>query len=395
MHSVSSDFLSTISGKSPNIIRRFTIGSSDYSDYVIKWPKIGRKWNEIKPQNVSINLANQEKTFNFLEGTPAQMNTSCAVDFGVEYAVGSEETINLFTGKISRLNFSNANLTINLTDKIKPFTEIVLGTSDVPLQYIGSDYLISDIAWWLCTSYGGLSAIQSTSNPDIDYDSFSQWAAVFSESSVFMNASFDGKKLNEAMRKIGKMTRSTILVENDILRFARYDSSSTDPISISSEFLYKFNIDINEKEIINKQIVHAGYSTSSRYYQYAVFDINTPSVNSYSLHEELQEDPNIWYINSASAFDLASRVVFTNKNPIKKFKYEGGIANAYLQVGDIVGINEGFHNLSGESVRVMGYQIDMEKASMFFESDASQFVSFFRLDDPVYSVLDSDFNVLG
>jgi hypothetical protein len=395
MHSVSSGFLSTIGGKSPRIIRQFTIGSSDYSSYVIKWPTISRQWNEIKPQNITINLANQEKTFNFLDGAPAQMNTICSVDFGVQYAVGSTETINLFKGKMSRLKFSDANLSLTLIDKIKPFTEVVIGTSDEPIEYVSSNYLISDIAWWLCTSFGGLSAIQSTSNPDIDYAAFLRWASVFSESSVYMNARFDGKKLNEAIRKIGKMTRSTILVEDNILTFARYDTTSDSPISISSDFLYKFNLSIDESEIVNKQIVHAGYSATSRYYQYAVFDINTPSVNSYTLHEELEEDPNVWYINSASAFDLASRIVFTNKTPIRRYSYEGGIANAYLQVGDLVGINEGFHGLSGETVRVMGYKIDMEKASMMFDADASQILSFFYLDDAVYGLLDQAYNSLG
>lgn len=395
MHDVSSDFKLAMEGKSPNIIRRFTIGTSDYSAFVIKWPKIGRKWNEIKPQRITINLANQNKTFNFFEGTPSEMNTNCLIDFGIEYAVGSEETINLFTGKINRMTFSNANVTIGLTDKIKPFSEVILGTSDVPLEFTNSDYLPSDVAWWLVTSYGGLSTVESTSNPDINFDSFSQWAKVFSDSSIFINAHFDGKKLNEAIRKIGKMTRSTIIVENNKLEFARYDSSSNDPFSVGSEFMYQFSIDIDEKEVINKQIVHAGFAVESRFYQYAVFDTDTPSVNSYGLHEELEEDPNVWYVNSASAFDLASRVIFTQKNPIKKYNYNSGIANSFLQVGDLVGINDGFHNVSGDTVRVMGYQIDLEKSVVKYEADASQILSFFILDDATKGTMDTAANLLG
>lgn len=395
MHNVTSAFISTVSGKSPTIIRRFTIGSSDYSAYVTKWPRIRRQWNDVRAQRITLQLSNQEQTFNYLEGTPSQMNTECAVDFGVEYAVGSEETINLFSGKINRLAFSKANVNISLTDKFKNFTETVLGTSDVPLAFTGSDYLISDIAWILVTSYGRLSSVQSTSNSDIDYASFLIWAEVFSSSNIYMNANFDGKKLAEAMRKIGKMTRSAILVENNKLTFSRYDTTSSDPIDINSDYLYSFAIDIDERDIINRQIVHAGYSPTSRYYQYAVFDINTASVNSYGLHEELEEDPNVWYTNSASGFDLATRIIFTNKNPIKKFVYDGGIANTYLQIGDLVGIHEGFHSLAGESVRIMAYEIDVENATMKFESDASQILSYFYLDDPVYGLLDQVYNKLG
>lgn len=395
MHDVSSGFISTIAGKSPEIIRSFTIGSSDYSNFVTQWPKIGRKWNEIKPQSVTMRLANQLQTFNFLEGTPAQMNTIASVDFGVRYDVSSEETINLFSGKISKINFSKANCSISLTDKIKPFSEVIVGTSAVPLEFISSDYLPSDIAWWLATSHGGLSAIESTSNPDIDYLAFTEWAGIFSNDNIFVNATFDGDKLSKAFRKIGRVTRSTIIVENDKLTFSRYDASSSGVVSVASESMFDFELSIDDADIVNKQTVHANYSVSSRFYQIAIFETSTASVNSYGLREDLEEDPNIWYTNSISALSLAQRVIFTSQNPPKRYRFSSGIGNSYLQIGDVIGVSDEFHGISQDTVRIMSYEVDMEKAKVSMQTDASQLINFFYLDNSSLGLLDQSTNPLA
>lgn len=76
---VSSGFINTLRGKSPTLIREFYIGTSDYTAYVDRWPKLKRSWNEIRPQNITINLSNEEQTFNFIKNDPTLLNTECSI----------------------------------------------------------------------------------------------------------------------------------------------------------------------------------------------------------------------------------------------------------------------------------------------------------------------------
>ena len=53
-----------------------------------------------------------------------------------------------------------------------------MGTEDAPITFTDSS-LPSDLFWAICVSYGGLSAVESTSNPDIDFAAYQEWAEVF------------------------------------------------------------------------------------------------------------------------------------------------------------------------------------------------------------------------
>ncbi len=384
-HSVSSDFLAEIETKNPLVARKFTIGDSDYTDFVTRWPKITKKWNDIRPLNIAITLSNEDQTFDFFIDEPYKMANETKIEFGVpwsvESAAGTDEYLTLHEGKISNVKYGKSNCTLSVVDKIKPFAERVLGDEDTPLDYTGSDYLPSDLAWYWATSYGGLDTTKSTANTDIDYDDFSAWAEVFSSSSILARAYFKGTKLNEAFRKLGRITRSSIYVEDGKLRFARYTETTSITLALGEDPIIDIKGIIDDKAIVNKHITFGDYNVNSETYSVVTNDEDTTSVNTYGLRELIEKDANVWYVNSDSTLDLSQRIVLTQKNPYLQLKLKTTAAPITRFIGDLITFQ--FDKLgigSGASKRIMEYGFDLNNITMDLMVDDSQIVDIFRLD---------------
>ena len=81
-YAVSSWFVEQAASENPPVKRVFTIGDSDYTDFVLRWPSITRQWNELKPTNVTISLANEAQTFNFFRDVKTKIQDTCRVKIG-------------------------------------------------------------------------------------------------------------------------------------------------------------------------------------------------------------------------------------------------------------------------------------------------------------------------
>ena len=397
VYEVSSLFIDTVTGQSIDVYRSFTIGNSDYSAFVTNWPKISRKWNDLKPKKATIKLANQDQTFNFFRTSPETLTNSCEVRLGVYYTPSSTESIEVFGGTIGRVSWGNngTSVSISIVDKFKPFSERVVGTSDDPMDYTLGNYYPSDIAWFLVTSYGGLSSIQSSSNPDIDYLSWSDWDDYFTDNSVVVKAKFDGQKVMEGLRKIGRITGSSIYEENGRVTFARFNTSSVEPFAVGSGANLSIGLTMDDESIINKQIVFADYDTNSSYYKVVVNDEDTSSVNSFGLRERVEKDSSIWYVNSLAAIDYAQRSVVVNKLPKQNFKIKTGLHLLARAVGETVSLTADTVGINEDVFRIMDYSLDMDKCTFTAGVDTTQLRTFFVLDDAVLGLLDETYNPLG
>jgi len=384
-HSVSSDFLVEIEKKAPLVGRKFTIGDSDYTSYVKKWPKIRKKWNDIRPINITINLSNEDQAFDFFCSEPYKMNNTTKIEFGVPWSVespaGTDEYLTLHEGKISNVMFTNGGCKIAVVDKIKPFAERVLGDTDTPLDYTASDYYPSDLAWYLATSYGGLDNTQSTANTDIDWNDFINWAGVFTADNTRVNAYFEGTRLNEAFRKIGRITRSSIYVEDGKLRFARYTETTSIVLNLGADPIKSVTAKIDDKEIINKHITFADYNVQSDTYSIVTNDEDTTSVNTYGTRELIEKDQNVWYVDSSSAVDLSQRIVLTHKEPYLQLKVDATAAPITRFIGDLITFEwDKLGITGGDTKRLMSYDFDLNNMAMKIDVDDSQIVGIFRLD---------------
>ncbi len=394
-YGVTSWFIDQTQLKSPTVKRQLLIGTSDYSGRVTKWPSIKRRWNEIQPTDISLELANEDQALNLFKTDKTKLRAECTVKVGFTHPTSGDELITMYVGTVEKVTYRRGAIELSLLDKIKEFTERVIGSSDVPVSYTGSNYLPSDIAWWLCTSYGNKSAIQSTSNPDIDWTSFQAWASVFSGNSVFVEAKFDGQKINEALRKLGRYTDSAIFVEGNKLTFIRFAEAHSYNTQLGAGQISNVVLTIDDTRIINKQHVYAAYSGGNDMWAIDVISVATNSVNSFGVREDVEKDENIWYVTSAHAQNLAQRRTSFLASPYEQYVVDTTLVALPRQIGETVNIEDSFLSVSSStSWRVMEYQLDLDKGAMKLTIDQSRLQQAFTLDDATLGLLDQDYNPL-
>ena len=379
MYAVSSGFASTAARSNAPWRRRFTLGGSDYTSKVLKWPKIVNKWNDIKPGTMTIGLANEDRLFNFFLSSPTTLKNSGLVQLGFEYAVGSEEFITLFQGQVDAVRLREGECSITLADKFKLLSDRIVGDQTTPTNYVGSSYLVHDIAWYLCTSHGGLSAIQSTSNPDIDWASFNSWSSVFSADNTRVKAQFKGGKINTMLKRVSDMTQSAIRIENNKVKFNRFTIADTIAATLNDSTVMESDLTIDERAIINRVAVSADYNTTSDSFVIKVVAATSSSINSYSLKEELFDDADIWFVDSVSALNLAQRLLTMYDEPFGQLQVKSALSGIVATVGDTISFVDSFYGLN-RSYRVMEHEVELDAGTTSYKIDDSQLVVPFTLD---------------
>lgn len=360
--------------------RVFMIGNSDYSERVVKWPTFEHKWDDVRPKLMNIELANADQAMNFFRQDKVTMVTSASVQIGYTHPTSGDELITMFSGMLRKVEYAKGRMKVSVADKFKQLSERKMGTDDDPVDYTGSEHLLSDIGWYMVTSQGGLSAVESTSNPDIDWDSFQAWANVMSSDNVRVKARFTGAKVTEGLRKLSRISRSAIYRKNNKIAFQRFSLVDSLQTSLNKDHLLDSRLTIDDAEVVNKQYVFFDYSVDSRYHTKSVIVQDSASVNSYGLREDTEEDRNIWYVDSVSALNLGDRVTLVKGEPYNALRAKATLAGIVRQIGEMIVHTDELIQDTSNTYRIMGAKYDMEDCMVTFELDASQVNDAFTLD---------------
>jgi hypothetical protein len=387
MYSVSSSYAYEITGKNAGLRRVLTIGGSDYSAYVLRWPSISKQWDALSPQTVTIDLTNANGAFNFLNADPTKMRSAAIIKLHVVDSAGtvSSDYLSLFNGTTDAARYSGAGCSLTLIDKFRKLTERKIGSTTTPTNYTGSSYLVHDMAWYACTSLTGLSAIASTSNPDIDYTSFTSWSSVFSADNVRVKAQFTGQQPAELLKKLSRLTQSAIFIENDRIKFARYSLAGVASDTLNNATVLDYSATLDDRELINKILVSGAYDTTSRSFGLTVFDTSSSSQVNYGLKESLVAEDIVWLVDSVSALNLAQRIIHTSAEVKNKFIVKTTLQGALSTIGDTIVYTNPLLAQS-DTFRIMGETFDLNNGTKSFEIDQTQYFGGFMLD---VSALDS------
>lgn len=378
-YDVTSWFIDQSRARSSSPVRKITIAGSDYSSYVTKWPSFRRVWNDVRPVPLTIKLANEDGAFNFFRENPLTLVSSVLVQFGFTHPTSGDELIELYSGRSQNVSYDNGSISLRIVDKFQQLSERVMGSSDVPVTYTGSNYLPADIAWWAITSYGGYDVTADSSNTDIGYASWKEWSDVFSSDAVYMQAEFDGQKVTEVLRKIARHTRSAIFNSDGKIQFQRFSIIDPHVTSYGPSELVNLSVELDDTDTVNKQYVFADYSTTSDYWQITAYDEAAASVNSYGLREDTEKDKNLWYVNSSSAINLAQRIINTKSEPYEQVSIDGTLVGLPLFVGETFYAEDALLGIS-ESYRIMEQSINMDNGIVKLKGDRSQLFGGFILD---------------
>ena len=295
MYSVSSSFLSRATSKTAPWSRKFLIGSSDYTNRVLSWPVIARRWDDVVPSTVTIDLSNADQMFNFFLPDGTLLNTNCTLQMGF-----TDEYLSLMSGTIDALRYKNEVVSLTLINKFKKLSDRIIGDLTSPAIYTNSDYMVHDLAWYVCTSHSGLSALTSTNNPDIDYASFTSWSSVFSADNVRINARFTGNVASAMLKKISELTQPAIWVENDKLKFMRFTIADSAAMSFDDSATIGGTQTMDARSLLNRCYVGAAYNVTSMTYGITVSNADSSSISRYGAKERIVKEEATKFVRAPS-----------------------------------------------------------------------------------------------
>lgn len=358
-------------------VRTLTIGDSDYTNDVVKWPVISRTTNQLKSTNAKISLKNTEGSLNNYYNNFYTKQETVQLKYK-EDAYSSEYTI--YTGWVYDVQYKNRQCHIKCKDRISDFLSRKVGDNTDPACWGAA--IPSDIAWVICTSYAGLDDTESAANTDIDYSFFSEWANVFSRDSITCGAYYTGMKASEALQNLAEMTNSDIWTHRDgKIRFKAKIEISSDYAVVTELDRFNLDISIETGKIINKQYVYGAYSSDASSYTVTGYWEDAASVNSYGLFEDVIKDESIWYTNSQMLINMAQKQVALFKTPPKTFNLKTPAYYMNMGVADKIRLVDSFFGITSVSAwRITTEKFDMNTGAIDFEMGGAGAVSPFVLD---------------
>ena len=379
-YSVSSWFQVQLENIASEPVRKFSIGTSDYSDRVIRWPRIKRTINDLRSLKIGVPLDNTDGHFNGFYTNVYTIPNTATLQIGFEHPTSGNELVTLYTGFLKNVSYKKESCELEFADNLADFENRKIGDSDVPASF--SAQIPSDIAWTLCTCYGGKSDVVSTNNPDIDYSTFLTWAAVMSAESLACAAQYDGVKVIEALRGLAEVSDSAIWVEGDgKINFLKYEEGSSLDITFMNSQFQDLEIDVESQRLVNKAYVPFNFSVESDYFQSTVFAVDTASVNSFGIHEEIYKDETVWHTSSVDALVHGQRKVTLFHDPPRRFGVNLDLYGMRQKLSETIRLVDSFYDItSSDGWRLVETELDMDTGQLKMELDEAAVLVGFYLD---------------
>lgn len=375
MLDVTSWFVDQLNLQTSSPKRKLLIGTSDYSSRVTRWPTVRRTLNDLRSVTLAINLDNADGNLNTFFQNTYTLPNSTSLEFGFTHPTSGDELIPMFVGNMIDVSYTREQCSIKVRDNLWDFTQRTVGASNAPVT---DDALASDILWWLITSYGGLSNVQSTSNPQVDWTSFNAMAATFSQDNTTCSVRYTGEKITEAIERAAKYLQISVWAEGDGKIYFKgvTVAGSLDPVITDT---IESKIDVKSQRLVNRQFVNFDYSPDSDYWQSQVFDQSTTSVNTFGLHENLIEDDSIWFTDSATALNIAQRKVLVLADPPRTFTIDTVPKQIFHQLADTFRFVDSFFNVTSNlpyQATELNFNLDSALTTWKLDS-TSVFVGFY------------------
>lgn len=384
-----------------SIIKRFTFNGSDVSARVLNYSEVSHSAKDFIAGDYVLEVENASQTFNSLYVDKTQFYKDGVFEFGFATEAGSEDLVQLFGGTLTKASMVGGRAKLHFQDKLTGLTQKYIGDDQTAVSYTTSNYNPADLAWYLVTSYGGLSTVKSSSNPDIDYATWLSWHTGFADDSVVVQGHFNGETVAEALQNIARLTDSTVFDEGDNkVDFARWTAITSFYLTLSdSHTIGDVELSITGNDVINRADVLINYNPSSDTWGGSVTRVNTSSVNSYGEHPEVYDDTTVWYVNSVAAINQAERTVFRRKEPNLRARLRTPLCFIEGNVGDIVYFTSRVHSFNQKIMTLTDYTIDLDNHQMTLELDegfgrSPGKIIGFVLDDAYWGLLDQSYNAL-
>lgn len=302
------------------------------------------------------------------------------MDDMVNTAWHDEEHYTAFTGIVNGVNYSKSQLKVNIQDKLKPLTERIMGADDAPITFTDSTNA-GDIFWTTCTCYGGLSSIESDTNPDIDIDVFSEWSKRMEDDGLSINGSVKGLKCIEVLSKLARITDSSIVMEGSKILVRRWTAIDSIMQTFNNSDGH-ISLSLSDRSIINNQTMFGGYDTESNSYLINVSVVNSDSQAIYGDKEQIERDTTFWFVSSGACANFSQRKVGFHNEPGEMYSIRTPLISLTRHIGDAIDVNDET-TISGSAdltMRIIGKAINLDTMQIDISANPQLAVVGFHLD---------------
>jgi hypothetical protein len=384
---------------SSNIIRKLTFSNSDSSDKVMDYGSISKQADQFSSGDMSIRVDNADQYWNVVETDKTHFLRPATVDVGFTIN-NSDEVLTVFTGNLTRIrNSGGAKVNLTFRDKMNPLKKRSIGSSNSGSQisFTGSDWNPADMFWTIVTSWGRLSEVASTSNPDIDYSAWLDWKTNLTVATpVTLQGYFEGDSVVNALEKIAELTNSIIIAEGNgkIFTYKFVPELTTSPQSYSDDnIIEEIEREINVNDLVNDAKVLFAYNPSSDTWGGEVTRVVTSSVNTYGVYNKVYDDTTIWHSTSASANNFLLRHSRFLSEPIEKISFNTNLRGLIVKMGDSIEVTNAILSYNAVPFKIVGSDIDMNTGMVEIDAEEDyDSQNWFFLDHATLGLLDQSYN---
>ena len=417
-HDADSFFLSRNASTNPQSMQlEFTWVNSDLSGRVVRYPTIKRGYKDVVGKDWSVVMENASQLMNtIISDRTLFRNAAGEVRFGYieDTSPYSYNALSMGGGFLSKVNYSDNQTTLSFRDRMNILSQTFLSTetqSRTGVYFDNAEYNPADLVWTALTanSFGAkFSSVDCYTNPQINYDSWKTWKTTLTDESITCRGFIPyGVNYLQFLQNVAEMTDSAIYVEADNRLY--FKRSLTGVVSFSAT--------VSEADIIKLTTTGDAYDMCNRYTMPLSITVesntaktqapnafvtfaNSGSVNSFGAVTKAPTQSYIWYTNSATAKNLADRILFRRKIPEIAVKATVPMKYQQQQLGDIVYIYSDEIGFQDQAYTLIGTSVNLDSLTMELDLSSGHGIAIanvtvFELNDPDLGTLDGTIGVLG
>lgn len=405
MFTVTSEFKSLAESVNPfRVNLKFTFSGSEETVRLLKASNITRTAKQFSSGRLTVNLANTDTTspvrpgYNIIQSDKSHFFREGTYNISFSSSAGGEsENFALFTGKLTGANFKEQRVTLTFLDKHDDLKKRTIGDVSDPVQFINSDWNPADLFWTIVTSYGRLSNIASTNNPDIDYDSFLTWKSNAEALPMQVQAEFKGATVVDAVKKLADITNSVIVGESDnkIYTSIIIPTAISSAVTLADSVVFDMDLNIDTSKMLNQGAVLFDYDVNGAVFTNSLTAANTTSINTFGLKETIFSDPTVWHSTKQSAQNFLDQKIALAKDPVSKFRVDVGYMGLAFQLNDSVFVLDEPLSLDGTqpfAITGLEYNVARGESTLTVENRLGN--EYFFLDHATLGLLDQSNNPL-
>jgi len=386
-----------------SIVQRFTFNGSDATALVTSFGSFSWHSDGIIGSDMVIEVENASQVFNsVLDNKVNYFFKNGQFDFGYKTEAGGEDVLTIFKGTCEKITLKDTAGFLTFKNLLSNLAKKYVGSSvdsSTAVNYI--NYNPASMTWSVLVTYGGLSSVASTSNPDINYAAFSSWSAIFADNSILVSAHFTGESVLDVIELVQEITDSSVYAEyGNKLNFARWtNSGSRTALTDAHMGLKPIPMQTTGEFMANVVNVGINYDYATNSWAGRVTAQNTSSIGSFGSFSKNYEGTVIWHTTSATALNLAQRLAYRRSEPNISLDVETPLAFLDSSIGDEFEITTQIYSFSAERFTLKGFEIDIPEKKMLlkFDQGFGRFagkLNNFVLDDSINGLLDQTYNGL-